>query len=181
MTANWPKERCAKLRAFWNQGLVTRLIAEALGVSKNAVIGKVRRLHLPPRSSPIQLPLGSGTKPKRKRSTERRQGRPTCPAVTLHILGQQGLEMAVNNVLGQTELMEVFQHQTLAPKPSESRGSCCWPIGDPGTPGFRFCEATAVLGKPYCREHCHVAYVQLSIVERAADIKVRIAALNAKK
>ena len=35
---------------------------------------------------------------------------------------------------------------------------CQWPIGDPGTPGFKFCYADAVSGRPYCEEHCNVAY-----------------------
>lgn len=39
--------------------------------------------------------------------------------------------------------------------------SCCWPFGDPGTPEFRFCGAKPVPGKPYCAEHCAVAYVKL--------------------
>jgi antirestriction protein ArdC len=36
--------------------------------------------------------------------------------------------------------------------------SCCWPIGDPGTPSFRFCNAPNKAGKPYCPEHCVTAY-----------------------
>jgi GcrA cell cycle regulator len=38
--------------------------------------------------------------------------------------------------------------------------SCCWPIGEPGQPGFRFCTTTALTGKPYCTEHAAVAYVK---------------------
>ncbi|WP_278247650.1 GcrA family cell cycle regulator, partial [Teichococcus deserti] len=38
--------------------------------------------------------------------------------------------------------------------------SCCWPIGEPGTPDFRFCTAEAIPGKPYCPEHAAVAYVK---------------------
>ncbi|GAB6855470.1 GcrA family cell cycle regulator [Asaia astilbis] len=45
---------------------------------------------------------------------------------------------------------------------SPRRGpSCCWPNGDPGTPGFHFCGAKPVAGKPYCAEHCAIAYVKL--------------------
>ncbi|GBR00771.1 GcrA family cell cycle regulator [Asaia lannensis] len=45
---------------------------------------------------------------------------------------------------------------------SPRRGpSCCWPNGDPGTPGFHFCGAKPVPGKPYCAEHCAIAYVKL--------------------
>ncbi|GBQ89711.1 GcrA family cell cycle regulator [Asaia krungthepensis] len=45
---------------------------------------------------------------------------------------------------------------------SPRRGpACCWPNGDPGTPGFHFCGAKPVPGKPYCAEHCAIAYVKL--------------------
>lgn len=43
---------------------------------------------------------------------------------------------------------------------SSSR-SCCWPIGEPGTPEFRFCTSQAMSGKPYCPEHAAVAYVKV--------------------
>jgi len=50
-----------------------------------------------------------------------------------------------------------------APRPAPLRlgnATCCWPIGEPGTPGFRFCGAPAIAGKPYCEEHAAVAYVR---------------------
>ena len=45
-----------------------------------------------------------------------------------------------------------------------SRGrnaTCCWPIGEPGTKSFRFCESDAANGKPYCGEHAQLAYVKV--------------------
>ncbi len=39
---------------------------------------------------------------------------------------------------------------------------CRWPYGDPGDDDFQFCGKTAVPGKPYCEEHCAVAYVTKS-------------------
>lgn len=39
--------------------------------------------------------------------------------------------------------------------------ACSWPHGDPGTPEFHFCGAKPVPGKPYCAEHCAIAYVKL--------------------
>lgn len=35
---------------------------------------------------------------------------------------------------------------------------CQWPIGDPGTPEFKFCYGDALPGRPYCEDHCNVAY-----------------------
>jgi len=45
------------------------------------------------------------------------------------------------------------------PRVTSSR-SCCWPIGEPGQPSFRFCSSEALVGKPYCPEHASVAYVK---------------------
>jgi GcrA cell cycle regulator len=39
--------------------------------------------------------------------------------------------------------------------------TCCWPIGEPGTPDFHFCGAPVLKGKPYCAEHAEVAYVRV--------------------
>ncbi len=48
------------------------------------------------------------------------------------------------------------------PMPRSTRlVACCWPIGDPGTKDFHFCDAAAVTGKPYCAEHAQVAYVKV--------------------
>lgn len=35
---------------------------------------------------------------------------------------------------------------------------CKWPIGHPGDPDFYFCGKETVPGKPYCGEHCLIAY-----------------------
>lgn len=40
-----------------------------------------------------------------------------------------------------------------------SHSTCRWPIGDPKHEDFRFCGKQVYPGKPYCAEHCAVAYV----------------------
>ena len=35
---------------------------------------------------------------------------------------------------------------------------CKWPIGHPGDEDFYFCGKEVIPGKPYCAEHCLVAY-----------------------
>jgi len=35
---------------------------------------------------------------------------------------------------------------------------CHWPIGHPREPGFHFCGASAAPDRPYCEEHCAIAY-----------------------
>jgi GcrA cell cycle regulator len=50
--------------------------------------------------------------------------------------------------------------QTFAPS-SRRLVVCCWPIGEPGTPDFHFCDAEARAGKPYCANHAQLAYVKV--------------------
>lgn len=40
--------------------------------------------------------------------------------------------------------------------------SCRWPHGDPKHDNFHFCGKQTVPGKPYCAEHCALAYVSSS-------------------
>ena len=35
---------------------------------------------------------------------------------------------------------------------------CKWPIGHPGDEDFYFCGKPVIPGKPYCGEHCLIAY-----------------------
>lgn len=37
---------------------------------------------------------------------------------------------------------------------------CCWPIGQPGTAGFRFCEVASLPATPYCQDHANRAYAR---------------------
>lgn len=46
MTADWTPERTAALIVHWNEELSTSEIGRRLGITKNAVIGKVHRLGL---------------------------------------------------------------------------------------------------------------------------------------
>lgn len=54
---------------------------------------------------------------------------------------------------------------SLPPRPaalaSRARLACCWPLGEPGSRTFRFCDESALPGKPYCGEHVKVAYVRV--------------------
>ena len=40
---------------------------------------------------------------------------------------------------------------------ADMRG-CKWPIGHPGDDDFYFCGKPVIPGKPYCGEHCLIAY-----------------------
>lgn len=58
-----------------------------------------------------------------------------------------------------------------APPPPRPYGrviACCWPIGEPGTRGFRFCGVGSAPGKPYCEQHARLAYLKVRDRREAA-------------
>ena len=54
MSQEWTPIRVSALIALWEDGLSTSVIGDRLGVTKNAVVGKVHRLGLAKRGSPIK-------------------------------------------------------------------------------------------------------------------------------
>jgi len=127
----WTPERIATVTRLWNEGLTTAEIGRAIGMSKNAVVGKAHRLQLPPRPSPIRQGK-SASSPKRMTN-----GRKPSPVAV------------------------VPQARPRAPAAPVTLGSasCKWPIGHPDEPSFHFCGERALLGKPYCLAHYRRAYV----------------------
>ena len=49
--------------------------------------------------------------------------------------------------------------------------SCQWPNGDPQEKDFNFCGAKTVKNKPYCAEHCSIAYIDEKDLRKAREIK----------
>lgn len=66
------------------------------------------------------------------------------------------------NRLGLSSSKRVVKEKPTAPKKdflsTRTDKLCQWPIGDPGSPDFKFCYADAVSGRPYCEDHCNIAY-----------------------
>jgi GcrA cell cycle regulator len=161
----WAEETIVRLRALWDEGHSTAEIGRRLGVSKNAVVGKAHRLDLPARPSPIRRDGAGGSTPRR--SAPRRVAGPTLPP-----LSSTGPMMSA--APGPTMVPQVA---TMAPKPVHAAPparvappaprpygrvvTCCWPIGEPGTRSFRFCDTSSEPGKPYCADHARLAYVKV--------------------
>jgi GcrA cell cycle regulator len=147
---DWTEELIARLRALWAEGHSTAEIGRRMGISKNAVVGKAHRLELPARPSPIQR---SEAAPRRAGSEVRRPSRPALPPEPRREgLGEHFAERPAAPPL-----------RAVQPTPRSSGRSmpCCWPIGEPGSPGFRFCDEPAVASKPYCEAHVQLAYVKV--------------------
>ncbi len=61
MSEEWTPLRISALIALWNEGLSTSEIGNRLGITKNAVVGKVHRLGLPKRYTPVAKKVESSS------------------------------------------------------------------------------------------------------------------------
>ena len=149
----WTEQMVEDLRQMWLEGLTANEIAKKLGVSKNSIVGKVHRLCLTARPSPI----------KKKEETEE---------------NKKTVQKQVIETINEEFLPEIEEEETLeieeisAPKPSTVNGvklvnldshTCRWPIGDPRDEDFCFCGKKVRAGQTYCDEHAAMAYVKAGI------------------
>lgn len=132
----WTPEKIKSLKKLWQKGKSTVEIGKALGISKNAVVGKVHRLELAARPSPIK----SGT----AKTAAKTASKSTAKTSTKN--ASKTVSKPKSN---KTTLMDL------------KLTSCRWPIGDPKDADFHFCGKPAQTGKPYCPEHCKIAYISL--------------------
>ena len=148
----WNDVIITALIRLWSEGRSGAEIARRLNVSRNSVIGKAHRLDLPRRPSPIRYSEG-----------ERKQQTKVCRH------NRHNIALAVVSTLPSLKttsaILDCTPTQTL-PGQTGKRGAifkidcCCWPIGDPGSSSFQFCEQHALPDKPYCQEHANRAYVR---------------------
>lgn len=167
----WANETIIRLRELWDEGHSTAEIGRRLGVSKNAVVGKAHRLDLPARPSPIRR---EGERPSVRRSPPRPLSGPTLPPLSSTTVASTGLGSLgpVSPAPAPPPRPPVFMAprptpsppRVVMPPPPRPYGrviTCCWPIGEPGTRSFRFCDGESEPGKPYCTEHVKLAYVKV--------------------
>lgn len=138
---DWSPEQVADLRRLWvDAKMPASEIGRQLGISKNAVVGKAHRLHLPSRESPIKRSAGG-------------------PRVYQRYVARHPLD-APKAPVAVPRAKPVY----VAPL---SKEQCSWPVGHPGEEGFKFCTDKALVGKPYCAEHCGHAYARVKAPDHA--------------
>ena len=64
------------------------------------------------------------------------------------------LGLSKKTIAGNKKIKSEINISLLVPNMS----GCKWPIGHPGDPDFYFCGKPTLPGKPYCGEHCVIAY-----------------------
>lgn len=152
--SKWIVEMIASLRVLWEEGHSAAEIGRRLGVSKSAVIGKVHRLNLPGRPSPLK---GGGANDRPLLS--RRAQVPKLAGFAPIAASPRSPPAAAASapIVPPPSLPVAFTRTTASSTPRR----CCWPIGHPGTPAFRFCDEPARVARPYCDEHARRAYRHL--------------------
>jgi GcrA cell cycle regulator len=141
----WTDERLELLKGHFAAGLTCRQIAAEIGVSRNAVIGKLSRLGLT-RDKP---PGSEAPRPKRPRE---RRGR-SVPRLQYEMLRQVYDEAAF------TEGSVVSERRCSLFELSKER--CRWPVNAEAEE-FSFCGNTPLAGMPYCSGHTRLAYRSLA-------------------
>lgn len=139
----WTEPAVETLKTLWSdESLSAAVIARRLGVSRNAVLGKIHRLGLSNRRTGPKAPRAQ--RPARlprpgRPAASARSGPPRPPSSTAppHIV-----EVGPGLV---AHLEDIAPH------------GCHWPIGDPLAEDFRFCGRRADTA-PYCDAHRSVAY-----------------------
>ena len=169
----WTDELIMCLRDLAAAGHTYSNIAKMMGLGRNSVIGKAHRLNLPDRPSPIIRNADGSLK---GRKPYERKAKPELPplasvdkpiAVRVDpppVAAKPVFVPLVAPPLAPVEPRPVAVNPLSVPpiNPTFRRLSeCCWPIGEPGTKGFRFCEASTVPGRSYCLPHCEKAYVRV--------------------
>ena len=136
----WTTERVELLKTHFAAGLTCREIADRIGVSRNAVIGKLSRLNLsrekagPPRKEP-------GSEPRKRAGLRLR--RQILRAVSADEMP------AVEEPIANGHRCSLFEL---------SKQTCRWPLSMPGAADFCFCGNPPLEGLPYCAGHSRLAY-----------------------
>src|SRR5262245_13143019 len=152
--ATWTSERVEQLHKCVTAGLTCSQIAAEIGVTRNAVIGKVHRLGLTTGGRPGRRPLGLTPR------------MPTAPRAAAAPRRQSRLTRIFRAIAEAGRTVVPFPTEIEIPVESARRcsllelasGCCRWPLSDPGKADFGFCGNDAVAGFSYCAGHARLAY-----------------------
>jgi GcrA cell cycle regulator len=153
---DWTTEAIERLKALWAEGHSTAEIGRRMGISKNAVVGKAHRLTLPARPSPIRRDATPRPAPVPRAPRPAPMPLQRLAAAPAPRPAAAPAPPAPPPVAATAPVLRSFP----AARPRIGARSCCWPLGEPGTQGFRFCGGDPMAGKPYCAEHAALAYVK---------------------
>lgn len=153
---DWTPERSKTAADMWTNGATGGAIAKLFGISRSAAIGKIHRLNLPKRMSPISSPKQKASSRLKRANMEnkpRTKAKPLKPTVAKH-----NPQTPPHDLLKPDN--RALKSEAWMPLPGSvpvglmERTGCAYPTcsGDRGTP-WVFCNLPVEHGKPYCEGH----------------------------
>ena len=193
MSKGWDNSTLKKLKALMGKGLSTSEIGKRLGLSKNAVVGKLNRLGWNAKAGATSSSVKSAAKTTKKTTTATasksktaaktpaKKGADKTPvkkATTTKVVTKKTpvkqskakkssettkkADVKDSKTSSKASAKSLAMHQRIIQHSLEMANlkpnQCRWPIGDPDSENFHFCGKTVFTGKPYCYEHCRLAY-----------------------
>lgn len=181
MSKGWDSVMLKKLKALTGKGLSTSEIGKRLGMSKNAVVGKLNRLGWNSKAGGVTN-VNESKSPKK--STTKKTAAATVGKTQKKTVGnaenksvKKVADKKVTDTKKKTATVtdkkttekttkalnkNLAMHQRIIQHSLEMANlkpnQCRWPIGDPDSEDFHFCGEQVFVGKPYCYEHCKQAY-----------------------
>ena len=178
MSKGWDNATLKKLKALMGKGLSTSEIGKKLGMSKNAVVGKLNRLGWNLKAGGIAG--ADAKKVENKKTAKTPVKKATVTAKGAVKAGSKTVAKSVKNKVVDAKTGKITVKKETEEKSSKSLSKnlamhqriiqhsldmanlkpnqCRWPIGDPDSENVHFCGAQVFVGKPYCYEHCKQAY-----------------------
>ncbi|MCL1892142.1 MAG: GcrA family cell cycle regulator [Alphaproteobacteria bacterium] len=151
------------MKTLLERGMSTAEIGKKIGMSKNAVVGKLNRLgwnskakESPVKKTPAKKEIVIKVKPPKKSAQKK------TPAQIAQEKKSPSAKATGDRAAGKNQKKNLVAHQHMIQHAIELAllrpDQCRWPIGNPDSDKFHFCGEKAFPGKPYCYEHCRAAY-----------------------
>lgn len=181
----WTDEMVEELKRLWAEGVTTGEIGRRLNISKNSIVGKVHRLGLSGRPSPIKKksedapakPAAQTPAKEKPAKTVKKESITKPAAKTPEPAVAEEKKPAAPKIQAKPSSAETNEEDIklakslnipLADAPKKEflsltdldNHTCRWPIGDPKDENFHFCGRKVRLGQTYCEEHAAIAYVK---------------------
>jgi len=186
MGTGWDNIKLKKLKTLAGKGLSSTEIGKCLGMSKNAIIGKLNRmgwnlkattgrtktttskdadkngkktkLSVAKKIAPVKPVVMPKATKVAKAGTRKKSDADKKTKTTKSEKKQ--LPRATRSKKKESTVLAMHQRiiQHSLELASLKTNQCRWPIGDPDSENFHFCGKTVFVGKPYCYEHCRQAY-----------------------
>jgi GcrA cell cycle regulator len=150
---DWSDGQIDTLRTMWVTSAGVVEIASAVGKSRNAIVGKARRLNLPPKAGyvPSRKPPESRESTRARVNANYQRTRRVPVAGQGVMFGTAAYDRADPTPVPPERVIPECRMIDLA---DIEANDCRWPIGD--NPNIKFCGVPKQVGSSYCPYHKRV-------------------------